>query len=220
MAKLISPTPRLAFLDSDGKPLIGGKLYTYAAGSTTPLATYTDSTGNTPNANPVILDARGEADIWLSAVYYKFVLKDSLGSTIWTVDNIIGLGSTAAATQYESWVIVCSDETTAITDGAAKVTIPYWPFSMAVTEVVVGLTTAQATGDIFTLDINDDGTSILSTKATIDNTELTTETATTPLVIVEDTVIPKGSKVTIDFDQVGAESVATGVKVIINGYRT
>lgn len=220
MAKLISPTPRLAFLGSDGMPLISGKLYTYAAGGTTPLATYTDSTGNTTNANPVILDARGEADVWLSAVYYKFVLKDSLGSTIWTVDNIIGLGSTAAATQYESWVIVCSDETTAITSGAAKVTIPYWPFSMAVTEVVVGLTTAQATGDIFTLDINDDGTSILSTKATIDNTELTTETATTPLVIVEDTVIPKGSKVTIDFDQVGAESVATGVKVIINGYRT
>ena len=50
----ISPTPKLQFLDANGAPLAGGLLYTYAAGTTTPLASYTDSTGVTANTNPVV----------------------------------------------------------------------------------------------------------------------------------------------------------------------
>ncbi len=53
-------------VDSNGDPLSSGKLYTYAAGTTTPLATYTNEGGATPNANPVILDAAGCANVWLS----------------------------------------------------------------------------------------------------------------------------------------------------------
>lgn len=86
----LSPTPKLQFFDLNGAPLSGGLLYTYAAGTTTPLATYTDSTGNIANTNPIILDSRGEANVWLEGAIYKFALYTSVGVLIWTVDNING----------------------------------------------------------------------------------------------------------------------------------
>jgi len=86
----LAPTPKLQFFDANGAPLVGGKLYTYEAGSTTPLATYTDSTGVSANTNPIILDSRGEANVWLGAASYKFTLYDSANVLIWTVDNING----------------------------------------------------------------------------------------------------------------------------------
>lgn len=86
----LAPTPKLQFFDANGAPLVGGKLYTYAAGTTTPLASYTDSTGNTANTNPIILDSRGEANVWLAGAIYKFALYDSTNVLIWTVDNING----------------------------------------------------------------------------------------------------------------------------------
>lgn len=85
----LSPTPKLQFFGSDGLPLVGGKLYTYAAGTTTPLASYTDHTGVTANTNPVILDSNGEADVWLpDTTSYKYVLKDADDATLYTVDYI------------------------------------------------------------------------------------------------------------------------------------
>ena len=60
----------------------------YAAGGSTPLATYTDSTGGTANANPVILDVYGSASLWLNNEFYKYVVKDADDVTIWTLDNI------------------------------------------------------------------------------------------------------------------------------------
>lgn len=85
----LSPPPKLQFFGSDGLPLVGGKLYTYAAGTTTPLATYTDYTGVTANTNPVILDSNGEASVWLpDTTSYKFVLKTSADVTQYTVDYV------------------------------------------------------------------------------------------------------------------------------------
>jgi hypothetical protein len=86
----LAPTPKLQFFDANGAPLAGGLLYTYAAGSTTPLATYTDSTGVSANTNPIVLDSRGEANVWLNGAIYKFALYDSTNVLIWTVDNING----------------------------------------------------------------------------------------------------------------------------------
>ncbi len=73
-----------------GIPLSGGLLYTYLAGTTTPSPTYTDSTGATPNANPIVLDASGRpsSEIWILSSAYKFVLMDSLSNVIATYDNI------------------------------------------------------------------------------------------------------------------------------------
>lgn len=84
----LPPPPKLQFFDANGNPLSGGKLYTYAAGTTTPLATYTDSSGGTPNTNPVILDSRGEANVWLGPASYKFKLTTSTDVELWTVDNV------------------------------------------------------------------------------------------------------------------------------------
>lgn len=88
--------PILQWLDNSGNPLTGGKIYTYAAGGLTPLATYTDSTGGTPNANPVILDSAGRAQIWFAASSYKLAIKTSADVTLMTVDNIT-LDNLAAA---------------------------------------------------------------------------------------------------------------------------
>jgi hypothetical protein len=81
------------FFDNNGVPLAGGLLYSYAAGTTTPLTTYTTSAGNTANSNPIVLDAAGRPanEIWLSAVAYKLVLKTSTGVQLWSMDNITGL---------------------------------------------------------------------------------------------------------------------------------
>lgn len=85
---VLTPQPKTQFVSAAGVPLSGGKVYTYAAGTTTPQATYTDSTGATPNPNPVILDSRGEASIWLGSATYKFKLTDANNVEIWTVDYI------------------------------------------------------------------------------------------------------------------------------------
>jgi len=92
MSATLSPPPKLQFFTAGGIPLVGGHLYTYAAGTTTPLATYTDASGTTENPVDIELDARGEAPngVWLNGASYKFVLAsaDAPAVPIWTVDNI------------------------------------------------------------------------------------------------------------------------------------
>lgn len=90
-----APVPHQFFPNSVGVACAGCSLYTYAAGTTTPLATYTSATGTgqagAQNTNPIILDVSGSANIWLVAgSTYKFVLQDMNGSTLWSVDNIPG----------------------------------------------------------------------------------------------------------------------------------
>jgi hypothetical protein len=79
------------FFDNNGVILTGGKIFTYEAGTTTPLATYTSSTGNTAHTNPIILDSAGRVpggEIWNQLQLYKFVLKTSADVTIATYDNV------------------------------------------------------------------------------------------------------------------------------------
>ena len=85
----LTPTPKQQIYGSDGNPLVGGKIYTYAAGTTTPLATYTDAGGLTANTNPIILNSLGQANIWLTlASSYKFSVYTSADVLLYTVDNI------------------------------------------------------------------------------------------------------------------------------------
>lgn len=74
-----------------GAPASGYKVYTYAAGTNTPQATYTTQALSVPNANPVVLDANGEAPIWLGNVSYKIVLKTAADVTVWTMDAVSGV---------------------------------------------------------------------------------------------------------------------------------
>ena len=71
MVRAVTPIPfvKARFFDRCGKPLAGGKVYTYEANTTTPKVTYKDPYGLTPNTNPIILDAAGEADIYLDGTY-------------------------------------------------------------------------------------------------------------------------------------------------------
>ena len=85
----LTPTPKQQIYGSDGNPLVGGKIYTYAAGTTTPLATYTDAGGGTANTNPIILNSLGQANIWLApASSYKFSVYTSADVLLYTVDSI------------------------------------------------------------------------------------------------------------------------------------
>jgi hypothetical protein len=98
MAVNLSPVGGVAgqFFDNNGDPLVGGKLFTYAAGTTTPQVTYTSATGVTANSNPIILNGGGRvpAEIWLTdGLQYKFVLYSSTDQLIGSWDNIIGINS-------------------------------------------------------------------------------------------------------------------------------
>jgi hypothetical protein len=106
MAVYLSPVGGVAaqFFTNSGVILSGGKLYTYAAGTTTPQTTYTSSSGNANHTNPIILDSAGRVpggEIWLSAPPYKFVLSTSADVLIATYDNISGIG--AASYQVDNF---------------------------------------------------------------------------------------------------------------------
>lgn len=83
--------PRVQFFANNGRPLIGGRIHTYVAGSSTRARTYKDAAKAQPNANPIILDARGEASVYLAeGVEYKFVIEDSTGALIMTQEPVYG----------------------------------------------------------------------------------------------------------------------------------
>ena len=109
-----------------------------------------------------------------------------------------------------------SDESTALTTGSAKVTFRM-PYAMTLTAVRASLSTAQASCSIFTVDVNQGGSSIISTKITIDNTEKTSTTAATPPVI-STSALTDDSEITIDIDQIG-DGTAKGLKVTLIGTR-
>jgi len=154
------------FFDNSGVPLAGGKLYTYAAGSTTPQTTYTSSSGGTANANPIVLDAAGRVsdEVWLTTnINYKFVLKTSDDTTLWTADDIAGVpssqitslrinGSTSGYVDLETVPIAGANT---ITFPAATGTVLLDP-NTAFTGVTT-FETISATGDISGRTINASG---------------------------------------------------------------
>ena len=86
------------FFGSTGLPLSGGLIYTYQAGSSTPLATYSDNGGSIPNTNPIVLNSSGQAasEIWMIAGYsYKFQIQTSAGVIVQTLDNLYGIPSSS-----------------------------------------------------------------------------------------------------------------------------
>lgn len=147
--------------------------------------------------------------------------------SIWTLDNGDTYECTDASIAAAVWALktvsipieiqsAASDETTPLTTGTAKVTFRA-PSAFTLTGVRASLTTAQSSGSIFTVDINQNGTSVLSTKLTIDNTEKTSVTAATPPVI-STSAITDDAEITIDIDQIG-NGTATGLKITLIGTR-
>jgi hypothetical protein len=126
--------------------------------------------------------------------------------------DIAGPGAETIIPLY--FQLSCSDLTTALTTGTTKA---YFrpPIGFTLTEVRASLLTAQTSGNIFTVDINQNGTSVLSTKLTIDNTEKTSVTAATPAVISTSAIIDD-AEITIDIDQIG-NGTAAGLIVTLIG---
>jgi hypothetical protein len=124
--------------------------------------------------------------------------------------------SPVASQPIESLQYAVTDETTVVTTGTNKIR---WrmPYAFRVSGVRASLNTAQSSGSVLTVDINEGGTSILSTKLTFDNTEKTTTTAATPAAI-SDTDLADDAEMSIDVDTVGAGDAA-GLKVTLIGRR-
>lgn len=168
MAVILSPLAGAGwqFFDNSGVPLNGGLLYTYAAGTTTPQTTYSDSTGATPNANPIVLDSAGRVagEVWLTTgVNYKFVLKTSDGVTIWTNDNIAGVpASSITSLRINGATSGYVDLTTVPVAGANTITFPAQTGTVLLNPntAFTGTTTFEtisATGDISGRTINASG---------------------------------------------------------------
>lgn len=96
MSGVIATLPKFQFSNALGLPMSGGTLTSYLAGTTTLETTYQDEALTSANTNPITLDSRGECTIWLDSTKdYKFVLKNALGVTQWTADDITGAGALA-----------------------------------------------------------------------------------------------------------------------------
>jgi hypothetical protein len=142
----------------------------------------------------------------------------SINTDSGTAGQVLESNGNAAA---PTWVTIpkvvqlaASDETTALTTGTAKITFRM-PYAMTLTEVRASLTVSQYSGSIMTFDINQNGTSVLSTKLTIDNAEETSVTAAIPAVI-STSALTDDAEITIDIDQVGDGS-AKGLKITLIG---
>lgn len=135
------------------------------------------------------------------------VLKVIGGAPAWAAEG----GGASVTTAIP---IAVSDESTALTTGTAKVTFRM-PFAFTLTSVRASVTTAP-TGSVLTVDINEGGASILSTKLTIDASEKTSTTAATPAVI-SDAALADDAEITIDIDTVGSTVAGAGLKVYLIG---
>ena len=111
------------FFDNNGVPLAGGLIYTYQAGSSTPLTTYTTSSGTIANTNPIVLNASGRCpnEIWMQTGYsYKFILQTSSATTLQTLDNLYPILQTATgsgATIPSGLIAIWSGSTGSIPSG-------------------------------------------------------------------------------------------------------
>ena len=135
------------FFSNTGQPLAGGLIYSYAAGTTAPAATYTSSAGNIANTNPIVLDAYGRVpnEIWLAVgSAYKFVLQDSSYVQIGTWDNISGqVGSQNIVTSFNGG-------TTGLTPATASIGAITLSGTLNIANGGTGLSTVGTSGQFLT----------------------------------------------------------------------
>ena len=140
------------------------------------------------------------------------LVADGTSALAATVVNAAAI--TVLEAESKSFILAVSDETTNLTTGTAKITFRM-PYGFTLTAVRASVTTAPTDADLI-VDINEGGTTILSTKLTIDATEKTSTTATTPAVI-SDADLADDAEITIDIDQIGSTIAGAGLKVALIG---
>jgi membrane protein YqaA with SNARE-associated domain len=157
----------------------------------------------------------------LRTAWWPFALSVAVSAFVWVGSGGGGRGSGAAGTgsdapPIESFVIAVSDETTALAAGVSKRSF-FVPYNFQITELIASLTTPQTSGTTFTVDLNHNGASILSTKLTIDNTSESSLNAVSQYVLSQ-SQLSKSVKMTVDIDQIG-DGTAKGLVVTLIGYR-
>ena len=109
MTVFLAPVSTQQWFSNTGAPLAGGQLFFYAAGTVTPQNTYTDNTGATPNANPIILSASGfpPNEIWFTGgLKYKLIVEDALNNPVGiTLDNLSGINDIGAPSATSEWLV-------------------------------------------------------------------------------------------------------------------
>lgn len=189
----------VTFVAGSGVTITGSTTLAAAASTTYPTAFVFYHTATTPRTVVGSAGGGGGGDTW--------------GSITGTLSSQTDLQSALDA-KKKVIELACSDETTPLTTGTAKITFRM-PYALTLSSVRASLSTAQTSGSIFTVDINEAGSTILSTKLTIDNTEKTSTTAATPPVI-SDASIADDAEITIDIDQIG-DGTAKGLKIYMIG---
>lgn len=195
------------FFDNNGVILSGGKLYSYAAGTSTPQATYTSISGATAHTNPIVLDSAGRiatGEIWLTnGSAYKFVLKDSSDVLIATYDNILGVNDTSELLAYEAAIAASSGSSLVgfIQSGtgpvATTVQAKLRATSVSVVDFGANTTGASSSSAAFT-NANSTGNQVVITKGTY--LLSTSVTFTVPVFMEYGAIITVPTGVTLTFN--------------------
>lgn len=221
MPTVFAFSPKYQLIDANGDPMVDAKVYTYAAGTTTPQAAYTDHTGDTAADNPIILDARGECDIWLDVtLQYKIVLHDADDNLIWTVDyfgapslvvgdlTVSGTLYSDQAVQWLAFDLTGLDNTVVTDTGLFEQENP----PCTVLAAAASVKTGSASGGLV-FDIHGEGTTILGNKIAIDVNETSSwDAATQPTIATAEFTTPWRMRIDCDDD---GDGTATGPCVVM-----
>jgi len=176
---------------------------------------HVDDVAGTPTTKKCTLgNALAAYDAKTSTLTNKTFDANGTGNSISNID----LADLSTGAKLEVWGGAMSDETTVLTAGTDKLQFVI-PYGFEVTAVLITLSTAGTGAALVTVDINDDGSTILGTKLTIDASEKTSSTAATAATITSST-IAANSVITCDIDTIDTDNVAAGLKVYITGYQT
>ena len=196
--------------DTDAMAISSGGVVTF---SQVPL--FPNNTIETADIQGDAITGAKIADDAIDSEHYKYGSID----TAHIADNQVTLAKIAAAAKTECIAIACSDETTALTAGTAKTTF-HMPYAFYLTGVKAGVTTAPV-GSVLTVDLNEAGSTVLTTKLTIDAGEKTSGTAATAAVIGgAGPALANNALMTVDIDGVGSSTAGAGLKIYLIGYQT
>ena len=198
------------FFTDDNSVLSGGKIYTYAAGTTTPQTTYTSVLGTTANSNPIILDSGGRLpeDMWLTeGLLYRFVLADSNDVQIGTYDDIGGIND--ISTESVAWASITGTPTTVAGYGITN----------ALTTTAAAATYAPIASPTFTGTplIPDNATTSVNYAVGYREAPQNSQTANYQLVLADrgKSILMNGSSLTMTIPANGTVAFPVGTVIII-----
>lgn len=222
---ILTPTPKQQIFGSDGAPLVGGKIYTYLAGTSTPTATYTDYTAGTANTNPIILDSYGQANIWLlSTVSYKFIVRTATDVLLYTVDNIIppldigvfasppAIGNTTPNTGAFTTLAATTGNITTVNSTTGNIT--------TVNATTVNATTITATGTITAETLTFEGGGSMTTPPEPGIQSITATVATNALTVTLNPTTLDFRSSTLTSGTVVSRRVPSAISVVVSSGST